>query len=234
VPEPDIAARCRAVSARHRTASGVTTAVENVSLDVEAGVLTVIAGPSGSGKSSLLRVVAGLHRPSAGTVEIGGVDITALRAGPLRRLRRRAMGIVLQDPADNLVSYLTAAEQIELAARLRGVGTDEVATLLATVGLTERATSLPATMSGGEQQRIAFAAAAIGAPRVLLADEPTAELDARAGDDLIRTMLALARAGSTLIVTSHDPALIAAADRTVTLQHGSVVEEQEEQEEEAR
>jgi ABC-type lipoprotein export system ATPase subunit len=225
VPVRDVAARCRAVSARHHTASGVTTAVEDVSLDVEAGVLTVIAGPSGSGKSSLLRVIAGLHRPSSGTVEIGDVDITSLRAGALRRLRRREMGIVLQDPADNLVAYLTAAEQIELAARLRGVATDEVGRLLDTVGLTARASSLPATMSGGEQQRIAFAAAAVGAPRVLLADEPTAELDARSGDDLIRTMLALTGAGSTLIVTSHDPTLIAAAHRTVTLRHGRVTRE---------
>ena len=172
----------------------------------------MIAGPSGSGKSTLLRVLAGLLRPQAGTVEVDGVELTSLRAGALRRRRRHTMGFVLQDPADNLVEYLRAVEQVELAAKLRGVDPAEAPTLLEAVGLADRSDSHTAQLSGGEQQRVAFAAAAIGRPTLLLADEPTAELDGAAGAALVDAMRRLVDVGATLIVSSHDPAVIAAGD----------------------
>jgi putative ABC transport system ATP-binding protein len=215
--------RCHALSVRYRTAAGVADALSDVDATFERCRLTVVAGPSGSGKSSLLRVLAGLHRPRAGTVEIDGAELTRMRPGSLRRLRRRAMGIVLQNPADNLLEYLCAVEQVELAARLRGVDPAPAPELLDAVGLADRARSLPAELSGGEQQRVAFAAAAIGRPTLLLADEPTAQLDAAAGEGLVEAMHSLVALGATLIVTSHDPTVIAAADHVVMLRDGRVV-----------
>jgi putative ABC transport system ATP-binding protein len=132
------------------------------------------------------------------------------------------MGIVLQDPADNLVEYLSAREQVELAAQLRLVDAGEAPGLLDAVGLADRAASRPAELSGGEQQRVAFAAAAVGRPAVLLADEPTAELDGAAGAGLVEAMLNLVDRGASLIIASHDPAVIAAADHVVTLRDGRV------------
>jgi len=215
--------RCRGLGVDYRTASGVARALVDVDATFERRRLSVVAGPSGSGKSSLLRVLAGLLRPQAGTVEVDGADLTRLRSAALRRWRRRTMGIVLQDPADNLVEYLRAVEQIELAARLRGVADADATDLLDAVGLGDRARSLPAELSGGEQQRVAFAAAAIGRPTLLLADEPTAELDATAGAGLIDAMRRLVDLGATLIVASHDPAVIAAADDVVMLHDGLVI-----------
>jgi putative ABC transport system ATP-binding protein/macrolide transport system ATP-binding/permease protein len=133
------------------------------------------------------------------------------------------MGFVLQDPADNLVEYLRAVEQVELAAKLRGVDPAEAQTLLDAVGLADRSDSHTAQLSGGEQQRVAFAAAAIGQPTLLLADEPTAELDGTAGTALVAAMRRLVDGGATLIVSSHDSAVIAAGDHVLQLRDGEVV-----------
>jgi len=223
VPASDPAARCRQLAVDYDTAAGAVHALRDVDAAFDRGRLSVVAGPSGSGKSSLLRVLAGLQRPRAGAVELDGTDLTRLRSGRLRRLRRRAMGIVLHDPADNLLEYLRAGEQITLAACLRGVGAGEAPALLDAVGLTDRVGSYPDELSGGEQQRVAFAAAAIGRPALLLADEPTAELDADAGADLVETMRRLVDGGATLVVASHDDAVIAAGDHLVRLRDGRVV-----------
>ena len=218
----DVAARCDGVSVDYRAASGVVPALRDVDADFARARFSVLAGASGSGKSSLLRVLAGLKRPSAGRVAVDGTDLTRLRAGTLRRLRRTTMGIVLQDPADNLVEYLPAVAQVELAARLRGADRGEAAGLLDTVGLASQAGCMPHELSGGEQQRVAFAAAAIGSPALLLADEPTAELDASAAGALVDAMRRLIDRGATLVVASHDPAVIDAADQVVTLRDGRV------------
>ncbi len=222
MPASDVAARCDAVSVDYRTASDVVPALRDVDADFARARFSVLAGASGSGKSSLLRVLAGLQRPTAGRVAVDGTDLTRLRAGRLRRLRRATMGIVLQDPADNLVEYLPAVAQVELAARLRGADRGEAAGLLDTVGLASQAGCMPQELSGGEQQRVAFAAAAIGHPTLLLADEPTAELDAIAAGALVNAMRRLIDRGATLVVASHDPAVIDAADRVVTLRDGRV------------
>ncbi|HZA00597.1 MAG TPA: ATP-binding cassette domain-containing protein [Acidimicrobiales bacterium] len=223
MPASELAVRCHGLSVDYPTRATVVHALRDVDAAFGHRRLGVVAGPSGSGKSSLLRVLAGLQRPTGGRLEIDGTDVTSLRAGPLRRLRRRAMGIVLQDPADNLVEYLPAVEQVELAARLRGVDPGGAAALLDVVGLADRAGSYPHELSGGEQQRVAFAAAAIGTPTLLLADEPTAELDAAAGDTVVETMRHLVEHGATLVVASHDPAVVEAAQDVVTLRDGQVV-----------
>jgi putative ABC transport system ATP-binding protein len=221
-PDAGPGARCHGVCVDYDTGAGVVHALREVDATFGRGHLSVVAGPSGSGKSSLLRALAGLLRPRVGAIHIDGTDVVRLRPGARRRLRRRAMGIVLQDPADNLVEYLTAREQIELAARLRGTDPGEAPALLAVVELTDRAASRPHELSGGEQQRIAFAAAAVGRPVLLLADEPTAELDGAAGAALVETMRGLVDGGASLVVASHDPAVIAAADHVVALRDGRV------------
>ena len=215
---------CRGVGVDYRTAAGVSPALIDVDAAFEPGRLSVVAGPSGSGKSSLLRVLAGLLRPRAGSVSVDGVELTRLRGGGLRRHRRRTTGVVLQSPSDNLVEYLGAREQIALSARLRGVDAGPADDLLAAVGLADRALATPAELSGGEQQRVAFAAAAIGSPTLLLADEPTAQLDAVGGAALVDAMRGLVDAGATLVVTSHDHFVIDAADHALHLRDGRVVQ----------
>jgi ABC-type lipoprotein export system ATPase subunit len=210
------------VAVDYRVGAGVVHAVRGADAAFATGRLSVLAGPSGSGKSSLLRAVAGLQRPSAGSIVVGGVDLTRLRAGARRRLRRRAMGVVLQDPADNLLDYLRAREQVELAAQLRGASPAGTAALLDALGLADRSEAFPDELSGGEQQRVAFAAAAIGDPTLLLADEPTAQLDLAAGAAIVEAMRTLVDRGATLVVASHDPAVIDAADHVVTLRDGEV------------
>lgn len=218
------AAMCWGLAVEYHTATGVVTALREVDAVFEQGRLTVVAGPSGSGKSSLLRVLAGLQRPRAGSVMVGGYDLTRLRAGPRRRLRRRAMGIVLQNPADNLLEHLRALEQVQLSARLKRVDPSEAAELLEAVGLAERASYHPSALSGGEQQRVAFAAAAIGRPLLLLADEPTAELDTAAGGHVLRAVRQLVDRGSSVLLASHDPAAVAAADDVIWLHDGRQVD----------
>lgn len=218
MPVHEPALRCRGLAVDH----GPVHAVRGVDIDMLRARLTVIAGPSGSGKSSLLRALAGLDRIHAGTIEVDGADVTGWGAGRRRRLRRDAIGVVLQEPSHNLLPYLTAREQLVLAARLRGSRGDDVDELLAAVGLSTPATTLAGALSGGEQQRVAFAAAAVGAS-LILADEPTASLDAVAGDRLVVAMRALLERGSTIVVTSHDAAVIAAADDLVELRDGLVV-----------
>lgn len=219
------AVECRGVAVDYQAAEGTVPALRDVDVTCRLGRLTVVAGPSGSGKSSLLRVLAGLQRPHAGSVSVAGVDLVRRRAGARRRLRRSVMGVVLQNPGDNLVEYLRAEDQIRLAARLRRADPSEVRELLEAVDLTHRASCYPAELSGGEQQRIAFAAAAVGRPLLLLADEPTAQLDTAAGEHLLRAVRQLVERGTTAVLASHDPAAIAAADDVVWLADGRVVEQ---------
>jgi putative ABC transport system ATP-binding protein len=216
------AASCSGLVKIYRTATGEVHALKGVDAAFPAAAVSAVVGPSGSGKSSLLRILAGLDRPSAGQVRIGDVRLSGLSLTRLRRLRRRLLGYVFQRPGDNLIPYLTVAEHLRLAARLRGAGDADGAELLELLGLADRRRHLPRQLSGGEQQRLAFARAVVGDPPLVVADEPTAELDRASGAALLEAVAALAARGTGLVLATHDPAVVRLAERTLFLRHGAM------------
>ncbi len=205
----------------------VVNALDDVSVVVAAGETVAISGPSGSGKTTLLNLIAGLDRPSAGTVTVLGQDLGALKERDLTAFRARSLGIVFQDP--HLLPGLTALENV-IAARLpwarRRVLEPDARKLLIAVGLGSRMNHPPARLSGGERQRVGIARALLGQPRLLLADEPTGNLDAGSTEELIALLNELQTdLRLTLVIATHDPAVAAMADRVVQLRGGHVVDE---------
>jgi putative ABC transport system ATP-binding protein len=220
------AARCAGIVKVYRGSSGEVNALRGIDVDVPAAQVTALMGPSGSGKSTLLRIVAGFDRPSAGSVEIAGVEITDLRPAAVRALRRRTISYVFQRPAENLVSYLTIRELLEHAARIGGRRrgrSSRADGLLSLMGLSHRADHRPEELSGGEQQRAAFAAALMTGPDLVVADEPTGELDSASANELMTYMTrASVEDRCAFIVATHDPVVASAATLVYHLRHGSV------------
>lgn len=216
------AATCRGVVKIYWTASGEVHALKGVDAVVAAGAVTALVGPSGSGKSSLLRILAGLDRPTAGGVSVGGHELVGLSRRRLRQVRRRLVGYVFQRPSQNLLGHLRAREHLTHAAALRGVRDIEPAELLHRLGIGARAEHTPAQLSGGEQQRLALAQALVGDPPLLIADEPTAELDHHTGLALLDEVHALAQRGTGVLIATHDPQVVATADRVLHLRHGAL------------
>ena len=206
--------------------TGPTQALRGVDVTVRGGRISAITGPSGSGKSTLLAVLALRERPAGGELRHRGRLVSALSRRQLHLLRRREIGWVAQRPTHSLFPQLDARGQIEQMARLRGVRCDPAA-VLAEVELTARATARPATMSGGEQQRLAVAAAGVGAPALLIADEPTAELDDDSAALVLRLLRARAEQGSAVVLATHDARAVAAADTVLRLRHGVLSGEHE-------
>jgi ABC-type lipoprotein export system ATPase subunit len=190
-------------------------------MHIEAGEFVALVGPSGSGKSTLLQVAAGLDEPSAGTVEVAGEGLAGLGDEALLRMRRRLIGVVFQ--RDNLFSHLTALENIALAGKLSGRGdaVDRSRQLLDELGLAARAGNRPSELSGGEQQRVAVAAALINEPALLVADEPTGELD-RASEALVLDILEKSQQKHrcALMVVTHSEEVAARAGRVVRMENG--------------
>ncbi|MGI8678911.1 MAG: ABC transporter ATP-binding protein [Jatrophihabitans sp.] len=222
----DVSASAYAITRTYRVDRKSVRALDGVAKDFVRGALTVIAGPSGSGKSSLLRILACIERPDSGYLQIGGESVAEVGTRRRRRLRRRRIGYIFQDPVDNLVEYLTAGEQLTTAARLRGtkVSRDEITRLLDSLSLDGRRHHKPHQLSGGEQQRVAVACAMIGGPTLVVADEPTAELDSVSADRVLDGIGALCRTGASFVLASHDPRVIDRADHLLRLEHGRTVE----------
>ncbi|MEU9831280.1 ABC transporter ATP-binding protein [Streptosporangium sp. NPDC048047] len=212
---------------RYGRGPGLVRALDGVELEAAAGETLAVMGPSGSGKSTLLHLLGGLERPSAGEVWLAGRRIDGMSEKALARLRRRSIGFVFQ--AFHLVDELTAAENVELPALLAGrslrTARRRAAELLDHVGLGDRARRLPSAMSGGERQRVAVARALVNEPLVVLADEPTGNLDSAATADVLRLLDGLRTAGQTLVIVTHDTRVAAVADRLVSLRDGVLVEE---------
>ncbi|MGG5258323.1 ABC transporter ATP-binding protein [Phycicoccus avicenniae] len=202
-------------------------ALRGVSLRVEPGELVAVRGRSGSGKTSLLNVIGGLDRPDGGSVHLGPHDVTAMADSGLLRLRRELVSYVFQ--SFGLVPILTASENVGLPLRLRGTASDErerrVLEALDHVGLAGHAGHRPDEMSGGQQQRVALARALVADPGVLLADEPTGQLDSETGAEVMDLIARLARERSmTTLVTTHDPTALSVADRVLEIVDGTVAQ----------
>jgi putative ABC transport system ATP-binding protein len=224
-PVESPAAVCRGVGKTYRTATESVPALVDVTLSIPRARVTVVVGPSGSGKSSLLRLLACIDRPDTGEVLIAGQRVDRLRPRARRRLRQRQVAYLFQRPGENLLPYLDAVAQIRLAASLRGAPVSEAAALelLDRLGLRERADHVPGQLSGGEQQRLAVACGVVGDPALVVADEPTAELDTAAAERVLTAMEDLAAAGVGFVLSSHDPRVMAIADGFVRLDHGRLV-----------
>ncbi len=219
-----VAVAARALTRRYGDGESAVDALRGVSLEVPAGQFTAVMGPSGSGKSTLMHLLAGLDRPTAGSVHVGGEEISAMADRRLTKLRRRHIGFVFQ--SFNLLPTLTAEENVTLPLAIaRGKpSAAEVDALLARVGLTDRRHHKPAELSGGQQQRVAIARALVAEPTVLFADEPTGNLDSAAGAAVLELLRdAVALDGQTTVMVTHDPRAAAAADRVVFLADGRIV-----------
>jgi len=217
--------RLRGVTKVFRDAEREVPILRGVDLDVAAGELVAIVGPSGSGKSTLLYVAGALDRDFGGEATIGGVPLAGLSVEARAALRNQAVGFVFQ--SFNLLQGLSAVENVMLPGLLRRDGAEPAAAIrahaeraLADVGLADKARQPPARLSGGERQRVAIARALIGRPKVLLADEPTGNLDAVTGEGIIRQFGDLARAGLTVLVVTHEERVSRAASRVLHLTEG--------------
>ena len=202
---------------------GASRALDGVDLELDEGEFVAIVGPSGSGKSTLGALLAGIDKPTSGSLVIGGVRLDRMREDALARWRSRHLGIVLQD--FSLLPTLTAAENVELGLKLAGVRKDRrrrARHALEQVGLGGLARRLPVQLSGGEQQRVAIARAIARRPQILVADEPTGSLDSANGEIVFRLIRDLAEGGTTVVFITHDPGLAAATPRVVTLVDGRI------------
>jgi putative ABC transport system ATP-binding protein len=213
------------VSLKLASRAGPVQILDRVTLAIMPGDSVGILGPSGSGKSSMLMIMAGLERASSGQVRVAGEDYAGKSESALARLRGRNLGIVFQ--AFHLVPTMTALENVALPLELAGASDAlrRAAVALAEVGLAARATHLPAELSGGEQQRVAIARAMVVEPSILLADEPTGNLDAKTGAGIIDLLFELRhRQGMTLVLITHDASLAARCDRSIAMCDGRVTE----------
>lgn len=219
--------QCRSLTRTYTRGTETITPLERLDLDVMPGEFLALMGPSGSGKTTLLNLIAGIDRPTSGTLHIGGIDVGGLSRSRLADWRSRAVGYIFQ--LYNLVPVLTAYENVELPLLLhRMSGADRhsrVAAALDLVGITDRADHYPRQLSGGQEQRVAIARAIVADPAILVADEPTGDLDKASAAAIMELLGRLSReAGKILIMVSHDPACAAHAGRILHLDKGRLVE----------
>lgn len=217
--------RLEQVSKTFGHAHTAVRAVDNLSLSVQAGEVVLVMGPSGSGKTTVLAMAGCLMRPDTGRIILGGLDVTALPESALPAVRRERVGFVFQ--SFQLLSALTARENVEIVLSLAGKPREKAHTmaLLEELGLEHRADFFPAQLSGGEKQRVAIARALAANPRILLADEPTANLDSRSGQLVMSLLTQAARErGKAVVVVSHDSRLRSIADRVLWMEDGRLID----------
>ena len=221
----EAALRCASLVKIYPSATRETHALRGVEASFWPGSLTAVTGPSGSGKSSLLQVLALYERPSGGQLWVLGRDVSTLRGRSLRALRRAQVAWVAQRPTHSLFAHLTARGNLEQVARLRGASRADGDELLERLGIAHRSRARTEALSGGEQQRLAVASALLGSPRVVLADEPTAELDDDSAALVLDELARCAARGSTVVFASHDARAVAVASRVLHLRHGVLATE---------
>ncbi|MEV4820548.1 ABC transporter ATP-binding protein [Micromonospora sp. NPDC049274] len=222
-----MALRARGLSRYYGWDNALVRAVDDVDLDVPTGQAVAIMGPSGCGKSTLLHLLGGLQRPTDGEVWLADRRIDTMSERALARLRRDTIGLVFQ--SFHLMDELTAVENVEMAALLAGRSPGQARRralhLLDQVGLADRASHLPSALSGGQRQRVAIARALSNEPQVVLADEPTGNLDSAATLEVLRLFEDLRGAGQTLVVVTHDPRIAAVADRVISMRDGAFADD---------
>jgi putative ABC transport system ATP-binding protein len=218
--------RLQEVSKVYRTDRIETTALDGISVTIEPGAFVSIMGPSGCGKSTLLNVMGLLDAPTGGTVSLDGAPIRGYRDRDVAALRNAKVGFVFQ--SFHLISDLTVSDNVEIPLLYRTMGGAErkkrVAAALDRVGLTSRRYHFPTQLSGGQQQRVAIARAIVGEPKLLLADEPTGNLDSQMGDEIMAVLHELNRGGTTVVMVTHDPRLAESTHRTIRLFDGRQVQ----------
>lgn len=217
----------RNLSRVYRADTVETTALDGIYLDVADGEFVAIMGPSGCGKSTLLNVMGMLDSPSSGTYEFNGTDVSNLNEGKLADFRKKNIGFIFQ--SFNLVDELSVRENIELALLYHAVPANDrrarVEQVMDRVGIAHRARHRPSQLSGGQQQRVAVARALVGSPKLILADEPTGNLDTAHGEEVMRMLQALNQEGSTIVMVTHSPAHADYASRVVNMLDGRVLVE---------
>jgi putative ABC transport system ATP-binding protein len=208
----------------HRSGAATTAAIRHVDLEVRRGEFVAVSGPSGAGKSTLLHLLGGLERPDHGEIHLNGKRVDRLSEARWALLRRRSVGVVFQ--FFNLISSMTVADNVELPALLAGAPARRARArreeLLADLGLESKARSTPAELSGGEQQRVALARALVNDPELLLADEPTGNLDSRNTREVLRLLNRIHEQGRTIVLVTHDARVASAADRVLSLFDGEI------------
>lgn len=219
---------CRALTRRFHKGGTAITPLDSLDLDVPAGTFLALMGPSGSGKTTLLNLIAGIDTPTSGSLKIDGIELADLSRSKLARWRAEYIGYVFQ--LYNLVPVLTAYENVELPLLLHNLSSKErhakVALALELVGLVDRHDHYPRQLSGGQEQRVAIARAIVADPRIIVADEPTGDLDAQAAAAVMNLLKRLhEELGKTLIMVTHDPKTAAYADLTLHLEKGRLVEQ---------
>jgi len=217
--------RCESLTRAYPSGGREITVLRDITFELEAGRMLAITGPSGSGKSTLLGLLAGLDRPTSGRVLLDGHDLSALGEDERARLRSERVGFVFQ--SFHLIPTLTALENVQVPLELRGEDArGRAAELVERVGLKDRAHHYPAQLSGGEQQRVAVARAFVNRPKLLFADEPTGNLDAANGQNVVALLAELNREiGTTVVLVTHEPELAARADRVLRLRDGAIAED---------
>jgi ABC-type lipoprotein export system ATPase subunit len=219
--------RARGLRKEYGKGEGLVRAVDGVDLDVAPGETLAVMGPSGCGKSTLLHLLGGLDRPSGGEVRLAGQRLDKMGEKALARMRRHAVGFVFQ--AFHLMDELTAVENVELPALLAGssprAARRRALGLLEQIGLADRARFLPSALSGGQRQRVAIARALANEPLIVLADEPTGNLDSEATLDVLRLFESLHGAGQALVIVTHDSRIAATADRLISMRDGAFLDE---------